>query len=931
MTRKKRKKRKERTSSPEGQRQVEIAGTTDVDGRNPRGGRRHTVKGWRRWTFRFLALIGPPTLFFLLVEFSLRISGYGVPMSFTIRQKVNVDEKIVNNYFFSCQFFPFFPRDLARQPVPFVLPPEKDRETCRVFVLGGSAAQGFPDPTYGIAPLLEAMLVDHYPGVRFEVINAAISAINSHVVLPIARECSRLDSDLVVVYLGNNEVIGPYGAGTVLTPVAPSLSLIRSSLAMQSTRVGQLITQWVAWGVAGDAERPQEWRGMQMFLERQVRAGDPKLETTYRNFEANLQDICHVAPKGGVPVVVSTVAANLKDCPPFASMHRPNLSEDDLRRWDDIYRKGVALESEGRIVEASKHYEDAANLDGEFAELAFRRGRCFGRMGDFDRAREFYKRSRDLDTLRFRADQRINEIIRRVAEGRSAEGVYLVDGEKILAANSPHKTPGNELFYEHVHLRFAGTYLVARAVFEQSQSALPEWVRQRESEHPVLSEDECARRVAFTPLDLHNALTRILGMMDGPPFTNQLDHEKIVALRVEERKALTRFTSGEAFQEILPIYEAALRRENPSLNLRHRHATIQLFYGDNPDLAANEFHKLVVDAPHVPVFRSDLCQALSRLGRPDEVVRHCDELLGLDLRDWMSRTTRARAHLYRGDALVALGRSDEAIVEFNRAIELKPGYADAYCSRSTAHLSLGEFERAVMDNDRAIELESDYAAAYNNRGAAHQELGRLHQAIQDYSRAIELEPDNAMTYSNRGDTYLALREFDQAVPDFDQAIELQPDSTRTYHLRGIAHCSLGRLDQGILDYDRAIKLSANDAGPYFNRGTAYLSLKRFDRAVLDYNRAIEIKPDYAAAYCNRGTAYLSLTQFERAVGDFDRAIQLKPDYTAAYNNRAQAHFRSGAYDKVWSDVEALGKLGGTVPPEFLEALQKAAAADGQEK
>ena len=160
--------------------------------------------------------------------------------------------------------------------------------------------------------------------------------------------------------------------------------------------------------------------------------------------------------------------------------------------------------------------------------------------------------------------------------------------------------------------------------------------------------------------------------MDGAPFTNQLDHEKIVALRVEERKALTRFTSGEAFREILPIYEAALRRENPSLNLRHRHATIQLFYGDNPDLAANEFHKLVVDAPHVPVFRSDLCQALSRLGRPDEVVRHCDELLGLDLRDWMSRTTRARAHLYRGDALVALGRSDEAIVEFNRAIELDP-------------------------------------------------------------------------------------------------------------------------------------------------------------------------------------------------------------------------------------------------------------------
>lgn len=57
------------------------------------------------------------------------------------------------------------------------------------------------------------MLRDQYPGVDFDVINAAITAINSHVVLPIARGCSRLESDLFVIYLGNNEVFGVIKVG----------------------------------------------------------------------------------------------------------------------------------------------------------------------------------------------------------------------------------------------------------------------------------------------------------------------------------------------------------------------------------------------------------------------------------------------------------------------------------------------------------------------------------------------------------------------------------------------------------------------------------------------------------------------------------------------------------------------------------------------
>ena len=51
-----------------------------------------------------------------------------------------------------------------------------------------------------------------------------------HVVRSIVDELARYRPDLFVVYLGNNEVVGPYGAGTVFSPISASSTLIRASI-----------------------------------------------------------------------------------------------------------------------------------------------------------------------------------------------------------------------------------------------------------------------------------------------------------------------------------------------------------------------------------------------------------------------------------------------------------------------------------------------------------------------------------------------------------------------------------------------------------------------------------------------------------------------------------------------------------------------------
>ena len=209
-------------------------------------------------------------------------------------------------------------RRFARESEPFIFPADKSDDTYRIFILGASAAQGTPEPAFSFGRILQEMLHDKYPTVNFEIINTAMTAINSHVVLQVAKDCARHDPDLFIVYLGNNEVTGPYSAGTVYTLPLANLSVIRTGISLKATRLGQLLVG-LADLVGARKSTPRVWRGLGMFLDNQVRDDTPPLEAVYRNFQKNLKDIRRIALKSGSKTIFCTVGSNLKDSPPCES------------------------------------------------------------------------------------------------------------------------------------------------------------------------------------------------------------------------------------------------------------------------------------------------------------------------------------------------------------------------------------------------------------------------------------------------------------------------------------------------------------------------------------------------------------------------------------------------------------------------------------
>lgn len=574
----------------------------------------------RTWAFRLLAMTLVPLLFLGVLELALRWAGSGQPTTFFLDRQIAGQQLRVENYRFGRRFFP---PGLAREPLPVAFAPRKAPDTYRVFVLGESAAMGFPGPSFSFARILEKMLEHQYPERQFEVINVAMTAINSHVILPIARECADSDADLLVVYMGNNEVVGPYGAAGVLGPATPPLPLIRASIRAKATRIGQLFDRMILSAQTTQSTQA-EWDGMTMFTESQLRASDQRLQRVYSQFERNLRDICSVGRAGGADVIVCTVASNLRSQPPFGSLASEGLDSEAAAQWQTLFDQGAVDQQAGRFVEALQRFREAEAIDDRRADLHYRLATCLLATGAEEEAREHYALARDLDTLRFRTDSRQNAIIRAVVDRLATDHVQLADVERASALASPHQVPGEEQFYEHVHMNFTGNYIVARTVFQQVARLLGE----SDSSVEPLSQTACQERLGYSDWNELNALQSVEMLLTRPPFSTQPDAQQRAAAVQQTMRELGARLGASGYAESVQGYQEALEHSPDDPILHMDLGFLLMSVGQLPE-ATQHFFEVQEALPHHPAPHIMLGHVFASQGQIERALAACDEALKL--------------------------------------------------------------------------------------------------------------------------------------------------------------------------------------------------------------------------------------------------------------------------------------------------------------
>ncbi len=615
----------------------------------------------RRMLFAFVSMTIVPLLLFVGMEIGLRLGGYGYPPNYFVKaSKGNVYR---SNQKFGWRFFS---PHLARFPLPLSLPKNKSAGTYRIFVMGGSAARGEPDYSFSFTRILGKMLSDNYPNSEFEIINTAMVAINSHVVYQIAKECAKLKPDLFIVYLGNNEVVGPFGSGTVFRSYSPNLMMIRAGIWANSLRLGQLLNSLIQ-NVFKKEQNIRGWRGMEMFLENHVPFDDPRLQKVYAHFERNLTDIIKIAGDSGAKVILSTVATNLKDNAPFASLHRQDLSEAQKVDWEKSYKAGTELAADSRFGEAVPKYLQAVQIDGHYADLHFLLARCYMKLNKYKEAQKYYINARDMDVLRFRADSQINKIIREKASVRESEGVYLIDAERCFAESKriAHEIPGEELFYDHVHMNFIGNYLLAKAAFSRVSSILSEDIRSSNSrETAILSPERCADLLAFTDWDLSKMLARILERVTRPPFTNQINNGQEQKKIMECMKRAKKNLRPSDLDLVEQNYRMALEKNPDDWILHDNFAEFNKERGNYEEAIAH-WRIALKRVPDYADMNNNLGVLLAYKGKLDEAINYFSEALRIN-------PFLIEAHTNLGVVLKKIGKKDEANKHFSKAQRLRP-------------------------------------------------------------------------------------------------------------------------------------------------------------------------------------------------------------------------------------------------------------------
>jgi tetratricopeptide (TPR) repeat protein len=789
----------------------------------------------KRKLFRILALF-VPLLFFGAVELGLRIIGWGYPTNFFIPATQNPGPGYTENAAFGWRFFP---RRLARAPEPLLLTKQKPKDCYRIFVLGESAALGDPEPAYGLSRMLSVLLNDRFPGKQFEVIPLAMTAINSHVIRSIARDCADFQSDLWVVYMGNNEVIGPYGAGSVFGLQTPNRTIVRASLALRTTRLGQLLDAFVEW-IQRTPEQPLQWEGMKMMLQERVPAVDRRLERVLDNFRCNLDDILGAATRSKVKVLLSSVAVNLKDCPPFASAHRSELPASAKAEWDRLYAAGQAAELRRDFQQAFDAYQGARQIDDQFAELDFRLGRCFAAAGDVTKAKRSFESARDLDTLRFRADTRINQIIREAAAKRAGDDIHFLDAEALFSALSPSGIAGNEFFYEHVHFNFEGNYRLALSLARQVADLLPKTAPEAEKEPRVfLTNSECAARLAFTDWDRYLVSEDIRRRLIKPPFNGQLDQAARAAAWTQSVKDLRSSLATAGWVIPRESYQRALERANHDWILHDRFGQL-LEASGNLTAAAEQWQRVIELMPHYVGAYFKLGNFYDGAGRFAEAEQCFGQVLH-------SRPDSVEAINGLGLVYSSQGKSAQAIQKFKLALRVKPDFAPAHVNWGLHLAAQGQTGEAALHYQEALRLQPQSVGAHINLGKLLAAQHRPADAIDHYLAAVVIQPDDAIIHYNLAGALDEMQRGPEALMHYREAIRLNPSFADAHYNLAAQLVKQGDQAGALKHFQEAVLLNPGDAASHLSLGVALAQQRRFGEAAAQFQETLRLDPGNAQA------------------------------------------------------------------------------------
>ena len=204
------------------------------------------------------------------------------------------------------------------------------------------------------------------------------------------------------------------------------------------------------------------------------------------------------------------------------------------------------------------------------------------------------------------------------------------------------------------------------------------------------------------------------------------------------------------------------------------------------------------------------------------------------------------AHYNLGDALVKMGRRDEAIAQYQKTLQITPNYAEAHDNLGSVLLQKGRVDEAIAHYQTALRITPENATAHNNLGNALRQKGRVDEAIAQCQVALQINPDYADAHDNLGNALFQKRRVAEAITHYQKALQINPDYAEAHNnlawvLATAPQVSLRNGDEAVKLAERANQLTGGKTPIILHTlAAAYAEAGRFGDAIRSVQKAIEL-------------------------------------------------------------------------------------------
>lgn len=342
--------------------------------------------------------------------------------------------------------------------------------------------------------------------------------------------------------------------------------------------------------------------------------------------------------------------------------------------------------------------------------------------------------------------------------------------------------------------------------------------------------------------------------------------------------------------------------------------------------ALNYYQKALIFKPDFPGVYKHLAKVWQHLGNSDKVREYNQLAIQLQAKPDLA----FQQHFQLGEQLLKIGKFQEALHQYSRALELVPTSIETHQKIAIALEQLGEWQQASKYYQRVLELKNNHHQLTVN--PIEQKFLNSHHSpeqlqispaknpdskLQQYLQKAEQNPNSAEAQANVASIYAKQKQWQKAVAYYQKAIQLNPNFAGAYRNLARALTESGKEEKAISVWLRAIQLEPQKIKPeeYLQLGNQLLKLKKSDKAIACYRQAIQLQPSLGEAYLRLGELLHLAGQQQQALNCYQQGLKNSPNYAPLHYQIAQACIEQQQWQKASEHYRAAIQL----EPNYWEA------------